>query len=421
MKSIIIVIFSIFLTSKINAQLNNYFPLAVGNEWLYYEGGYSNHFGNFASINTISVIKDTVIENRKYFRLSKYPSDWIRYDTTENRVYVYWNDSDRVYIDFNAEADSAYIQFLPSSHTLRRVNAIKSSENIFSDTIEVLGYGYTLREGNNVDTESFEYAENYGLVVNTDYSYSIGPGGTINTYTSLVQYISYDSSSTPHYYSYNYYPEIIFKPDSAIKDSIFNIDFQIDDNYSSFYGMYYFNFVDSVKLLYYYQKGDSCTESEIENIPNSDYHGIDYNYNLVLNYKLMKEGYKLKYKIVAKDRGIIPHYSSSPDTGYYSLKYDSTLTDVKINNKPGYFSLYQNFPNPFNPSTDIKYVINKTSFVTLKIFDILGREVATLINEEKSPGTYNVEFSAENLSSGVYIYQLKAGGFIQSKKMIVLR
>ena len=111
------------------------------------------------------------------------------------------------------------------------------------------------------------------------------------------------------------------------------------------------------------------------------------------------------------------------------------------------FQLFQNFPNPFNPSTKIRYVIpnevrnqkdfssqaprNDKSLVTLKVFDILGNEVATLVNEELPAGEYEVEFSAKggsasggnayNLPSGIYFYQLKAGAYIQSKKMILLK
>jgi photosystem II stability/assembly factor-like uncharacterized protein len=87
------------------------------------------------------------------------------------------------------------------------------------------------------------------------------------------------------------------------------------------------------------------------------------------------------------------------------------------------FILYQNYPNPFNPSTTINYLIPEISFVTLKVYDVLGNEVVTLVNEEKTAGEYNVEFRIDNLelSSGIYFYQLKAGSFIQSKKMILLK
>lgn len=86
---------------------------------------------------------------------------------------------------------------------------------------------------------------------------------------------------------------------------------------------------------------------------------------------------------------------------------------------PVTYKLYQNFPNPFNPSTLIKYSVPENSFVTLKVYDILGKEVATLVNEQKSQGSYEVQFDAGRLSSGTYIYQLKTNNFIENKKMII--
>jgi hypothetical protein len=104
------------------------------------------------------------------------------------------------------------------------------------------------------------------------------------------------------------------------------------------------------------------------------------------------------------------------------------VTDVDIidNNVPEEFSLSQNYPNPFNPSTKIDYTIPKEGFVSLKVYDVLGNEVITLVNEVLSAGEYEVEFSSHsgevrNLTSGVYFYQIKAGSFIQTKKMVLMK
>jgi hypothetical protein len=97
--------------------------------------------------------------------------------------------------------------------------------------------------------------------------------------------------------------------------------------------------------------------------------------------------------------------------------------------------LGQNYPNPFNPATVIRYEVPARALVTvslsnrdaresnvmLKVFDILGREVATLINEQKPPGTYEVRFNGAGLASGVYVYRLQAGGFVETKKMVLVR
>ena len=104
------------------------------------------------------------------------------------------------------------------------------------------------------------------------------------------------------------------------------------------------------------------------------------------------------------------------------LNNASTGVDEKDNGEiPTAFALEQNYPNPFNPSTTISYSIPKQSYVILKIYDILGNEIATLVNEEKPTGTYELNWNALNLPSGVYFYQLKAGSFVESKKMILMK
>jgi hypothetical protein len=83
--------------------------------------------------------------------------------------------------------------------------------------------------------------------------------------------------------------------------------------------------------------------------------------------------------------------------------------------------LEQNYPNPFNPSTTIHFSVPSSEFVTLKVFDVLGNEVATLVNEEQPAGNYEIEFSPAGLSSGIYFYKLHAGSFVETKKMILIR
>ena len=85
------------------------------------------------------------------------------------------------------------------------------------------------------------------------------------------------------------------------------------------------------------------------------------------------------------------------------------------------FKLNQNYPNPFNPTTTISYQIPHNEFVTIRIYDALGREVQTLLNENKNAGSYNISFNGVNLSSGIYFYQLKAGNYISIKKMVLMK
>ena len=91
------------------------------------------------------------------------------------------------------------------------------------------------------------------------------------------------------------------------------------------------------------------------------------------------------------------------------------------NEFPTEFRLSQNYPNPFNPLTAIKYQIPEISFVTIKVYDVLGNEIANLVNEEKPIGSYTVEFDAKNLPSSIYFYRLQAGSFVETKKMVLMK
>ena len=114
----------------------------------------------------------------------------------------------------------------------------------------------------------------------------------------------------------------------------------------------------------------------------------------------------------------------------YTLSYNEigklydiiTSADDKYDNQiPVQTILYQNYPNPFNPKTKIGFRIAESGFVSLKVYDVLGEEITTIINEEKSAGNYEVEFDANNLPSGIYFCRLKAGSYIQTKKLLLLK
>ncbi len=85
------------------------------------------------------------------------------------------------------------------------------------------------------------------------------------------------------------------------------------------------------------------------------------------------------------------------------------------------YTLFDNYPNPFNPSTKIMYTVPNNEFVTLKVYNTVGEEVMTLVNEVKQPGLYEVDFNAASLPSGVYMYRIIAGEFVQTKKMILMK
>ena len=101
-----------------------------------------------------------------------------------------------------------------------------------------------------------------------------------------------------------------------------------------------------------------------------------------------------------------------------------TGVDEKItntDNNVSYFSLKQNYPNPFNPITRICYSIPEISNVTITVFDILGNEIETVVNEDKPVGTYEITWNAANLPSGIYFYRLQSGEFVETKKMVLMK
>ncbi len=117
---------------------------------------------------------------------------------------------------------------------------------------------------------------------------------------------------------------------------------------------------------------------------------------------------------------IMYHYNNTNLTILINAQTGSVITSIDKNKFLDY-SLSQNFPNPFNPSTTINYSVPKTSFVTLKVYDILGREIAILVSEQKKAGYYKVNFIGKSLPSGIYIYKMQTGNFVDTKKLILLK
>lgn len=132
-----------------------------------------------------------------------------------------------------------------------------------------------------------------------------------------------------------------------------------------------------------------------------------YNYNIYLGN--FPSGY------------VFPNPVAHP--GDTNVNINLTLTDVKLVDSgiPKTFALSQNYPNPFNPSTKIEYEIPKTSFVHLTVYNVIGQQVAELVNNEQSPGKYSVTFNGANVSSGIYFYRLQTGSFVKTNKMILLK
>jgi len=121
--------------------------------------------------------------------------------------------------------------------------------------------------------------------------------------------------------------------------------------------------------------------------------------------------------------GVSSNANNTSNAGfwYQTAELVTSVEQIETELLPNEFRLEQNYPNPFNPSTTIQFAVPQTSNVTIRIYDILGREVATLIDEKYQPGQYKVIFEAGQLASGLYVYRIQAGDFRETKKLMLLR
>jgi hypothetical protein len=143
------------------------------------------------------------------------------------------------------------------------------------------------------------------------------------------------------------------------------------------------------------------------------------NFHLLQNAQAVDAGTNLVSSVVLED---LDNISRPQGTGFDIGCYEYTgTTEVVEENNPESFQLFQNYPNPFNPSTIINYTVPKTSFVTIKVYDNLGEEIETLVNESMPMGNYEINFDVNNLSSGVYFYRMISGSYAETKKMLLLR
>jgi hypothetical protein len=127
------------------------------------------------------------------------------------------------------------------------------------------------------------------------------------------------------------------------------------------------------------------------------------------------------YKTGSDKYSAFTYAGNGPANVYYNMESLVTGIQTTGNNTPEYFSLSQNYPNPFNPVTNIEFTLPKASFVRLVVYDILGREVAALLNQNLIAGTYRTDWDASNYTSGVYFYKLEAENFTDTKKLILLK
>ncbi|MCK9424433.1 MAG: T9SS type A sorting domain-containing protein [Ignavibacteriaceae bacterium] len=405
--------------SRFNSQpdsLENYFPLELGNTYQYFKRTYG--LPSCFSSSQYTIDQDTVIDQKRYFWVKDI---WLRMELP-GKLFYYNTSSNQegVVMDFSLEAGQKL-----------------GNKTITSGNTEVFGKIIPWKGFNNDYYDPWQgiqsYGTNWGYGIGKIYEYSFwsGPGtGPIEERTELIQFVKNENDSIINF-SYDYYPKMVYTPVDTIMSHIFNMSIQVDHYYSYIKApCSSFQFIESITIESYYKHLDSI----IINAPlkvNSNRDSINFSATYTLDTLLLKKGFEFYYRIQAKDKGVIPHYAYKPDTDYYkvickSIKIDEVDTSNyggkdTTNILPHEFALSQNYPNPFNPETNISYQLPVTSKVSLKVYDVLGNEVAILVNEEKPAGKYQVKFKGSSFSSGVYFYQLRVGQFVQTMKFVLLK
>ncbi|MGD8782027.1 MAG: T9SS type A sorting domain-containing protein [Ignavibacteria bacterium] len=209
----------------------------------------------------------------------------------------------------------------------------------------------------------------------------------------------------------------------TVADYGFGKDIFVDKNSDK---IYYIGSTGNI-VSFDLESGETALEVSDDNLVTV--YGYGYDYINQTHYVLDAKDYASNGSLTTynSEGTLLNTYETSICPRRVLFKYSGDVTDVEeISELPQEFVLEQNYPNPFNPTTKIRFNVGDANFasqtnVLLKVYDVLGKEVTTLVNEQKAAGTYEVEFDASALSTGVYLYILRAGDFVSTRKMLLLR
>ncbi len=415
-------IFLLVLSSfNLFAQLQDtcYLPLALGNKWLYLDcttsGLYTANATKTYELYTIEINDDSLFANKHYFNWDNY---WLFYNDSTQILHASFPDQayQMIFCNFSLNIGQSFVGHYDNNYVV-----FSEQVSIFDTIYSTKGfYFHTYPIGPFTWYDSYSYINKIGLAHRVYYDRSSIIAATQKKERTLIGFYLADTSLANSIQD-NSHP-IIQEPEIFYTSSDNKINFNTVVNHKfSFIGVPSttdFSFINSVNLSYFYCNGIDTVFGENNTFTVNTPLNL-FNTSFTKNTDLLQNGYNLYYRITATDKALKPHTSFYPENGYIKV---SDIVNVKNEeNLPIQYSLCQSYPNPFNPSTTINFSIPKQEFVTLKIYDILGKEVATLVNEELSPNNYIKTFNASGLSSGIYFYSLKAGNFNETRKMILAK
>jgi hypothetical protein len=461
------------------ADSARYLPLAVGNKWVYAtEGCCPPNSSKLA----VKVVKDSVINGKKYFYLDGLFGDrhWVRYDTSKGYLIAVTNDSYCNYetVLYNYAAimgDSA--KNITCANNDEDICLGNQDTILFGFQIKAKKYNSHWSAGQYIGYQRHFFAKglgmyNYGMMY-TGNTYGYGEWNLLGCYingvlygdTSIVTPQTYADSAryfpiaigNKWVYDVWRYPEAKWTRESykILRDTIINSrkyfyleGFPPNPLHPTYSWISYDTSTGVLKI-----KPEVFGSSD-DYVKLSSHTGDTLNYicnrisdTSIFNYqsrrKLFEYSWAGNHAVALREIYLVKNigpdfykYDFGDLGGYQEVRcilrgcvingvlYGDTNTvgiNVISKNIPDKYKLCQNYPNPFNPSTNIKYQIINNKLVTLKIYDILGKEVATLVNEKQSPGYYEVTWDASNYPSEVYFYKVVCGDFSEVKKMILIK
>lgn len=177
-------------------------------------------------------------------------------------------------------------------------------------------------------------------------------------------------------------------------------------------------FINSSTTVFANDEGIVITGANVSSISDTNKIYISTNFGDTWSYKPQPTDFGSSISEIKQDQ-LDKYFIGTTTNGLFQVDIITGIEDIPYSNFNFYLS--QNYPNPFNPTTKIQYTVDNRQFVTIKVYDVLGKEVAALVNEEKNAGNYSIDFDGSKLSSGVYFYKLQAGSFSDAKKMLLTK
>ena len=389
----------------------NFFPLKVGNAYQVIDDWYWNvgHFsGSGTDYQNLIVQSDTLINGLLFYKFSNnfnyYPpinyDCLFRYDSLNQKLFVKtpYSPIIRLAVDFNTPLDSQYISYI-NGEPINFISQGLSYKIVMGDT--QLVYSMKHPQEDNIPLYNYEFSANIGLSKFKEYA--------VNT-NSLF---SHDQNIVAAIIDSLFYNQLILKVDSLypVEDRpVDTFPFLLTVPYTASYT----ELIDSFYLDVEHIRADTLVQTKKYNISKS-------NPQISFNLFGMLSGDKIKFRATITDTSIFYNTAHYPDAGWVVMNVLPPILNVEEENLLSFYELAQNFPNPFNPTTKIKYQLPEPVFVTIKVYDVLGNEIETLVNEEKIAGSYDVDFDGNGLASGIYYYRITTGNFSQTKKMILIK